>query len=94
MSEQKIIEERETIMDYPCDFPIKAMGLSCDDFDVLIVNIINKHVDDIKEGAVTSKQSSNGKFTSVTVVIQAISQTQVEAIYQELKAHKQINYVL
>ena len=86
--------DRGTVMEYPCDFPIKAMGISCEDFDAIIVNIINKHVDDIKEGAVTSKQSSTGKFTSITVIIQATSQDQVEAIYQELKVHKQVHYVL
>ena len=87
-------EQEETLIEYPCDYDIKAMGPSSEDFDAIVVDIIRHHVDDIKEGSVTTKQSSGGKFTSVTVVIYATSKAQVDAIYRELSAHEQVKYVL
>lgn len=87
-------EENETLIEFPCDFDIKAMGPATDDFDAIVVDIVRRHVDDIKEGAVTSKQSSGGKFTSVTVNIYATSKKQLDAIYRELSSHEQVKYVL
>ena len=87
-------EENETLIEFPCDFDIKAMGPSSDDFDAVVVDIVRRHVDDIKEGAVSSKQSSGGKFTSVTVKIYATSKSQLDAIYQDLSSHDQVKYVL
>jgi putative lipoic acid-binding regulatory protein len=86
--------ENDTLLEFPCDFGVKAMGESSDDFDLIVVGIVRQHVDNIAEGAVTTKQSSGGKFTSVTVNIQAISKAQLDAIYQQLTAHEAVKYVL
>lgn len=87
-------EQDETLFEFPCDFPIKAMGESCAEFDATVVAIVRQHVEDINEGAVTSKQSSGGKFTSVTVTIRATSKAQLDAIYQDLTSHEMVKYVL
>lgn len=87
-------QQNETLLEFPCDFPIKAMGESSTDFDALVVSIVRKHVDDINEGAIATKQSSGGKFTSVTVTIRATSKAQLDAIYQELSSHEMVKYVL
>ena len=76
--------------DFPCDYAIKAMGLAEPGFDALIVEIIRRHVDDIREGAVTSRPSRNGKYVSVTVLIEAHSRTQLDAIYADLTAHEKV----
>ncbi len=90
MSEQK----PEVSMAFPCDFAIKAMGPTSDDFDSIVVGIIRQYVDDIKEGAVTTKQSSGGKFTSVTVDFHAESKQQLDTIYKALIDHEQVKYIL
>jgi len=87
-------EENETLIEFPCDFDIKAMGPTSDDFDAIVVDIVRRHVDDIKEGAVSSKQSSGGKFTSITVTVYVSNKPQLDAIYQDLSAHEQVKYVL
>ncbi len=84
MSEESQDKTEETLLTFPCEFPIKAMGKSSDDFDAKVVGIIRQHVDDIKEGAVTTNTSKGGKFTSVTVVVDAQSKEQLDKIYQSL----------
>jgi hypothetical protein len=91
MSEQ---DNQETLLEFPCDFAIKAMGETSDDLDELVIEIVRRHVDDLAEGAVSSKQSSGGKFTSITVMIRATSKQQIDAIYMELSSHQRIKYVL
>ena len=51
------VEERDTLIEFPCDFDIKAMGLSSTEFDATVVGIVLEYVDDLKEGAVKTKQS-------------------------------------
>lgn len=75
---------------FPCDYAIKAMGHASPEFDLLVVELIRKHCSDIKEGAVTTKESRNGKYHSVTVMIKATSREQLDAIYDELTAHEKI----
>ncbi|GAB4290423.1 MAG: YbeD family protein [Methylophaga sp.] len=92
MSEQE--QQQETLLEFPCDFAIKAMGETSEDLDQIVVEIIRRHVDDIAEGAISRRQSSGGKFTSITVTIRATSKPQLDAIYQELSSHQRIKYVL
>lgn len=84
----------ETLLEFPCEYPVKAMGETHPQLDNIVVEIVRKHAGDIAEGAVTSKQSSGGKYTSITVIIEATSKKQLDAIYQELSSHEAVKYVL
>lgn len=84
----------ETLIEFPCDFGIKAMGLASDDFVSTIVGLIKPHVIDLDESRVQTKQSSSGKYTSVTVSVWATSKAQLDGIYQVLHAHKSVKYLL
>ncbi len=86
--------DEEVIMDFPCQFPIKAMGKAEDDFDILVVNIIRKHVADLSENAVKSRLSKEGKFVSITVTVDAESKQQLDNIYLELTAQEKVLWAL
>lgn len=88
------VEEEKAKMEFPCNYGIKAMGATSPDFDSIVVSIVRNHVKDIKEGAVTSKQSAGGKFTSVTVDFYVVSREQLDAIHRDLIGHDAIKYVL
>ena len=88
------VVERDTLIEFPCDFDIKAMGASSAEFDAIVVSIVLKYVDELKEGAVKTKQSSGGKFTSVTVTAYVESQIQLDSIYRALSSHDLVKYVL
>jgi len=88
------LEEGETLLEFPCDFPIKAMGLSCDELEIAVLDIINRHVDDLSEGALRMKPSKNGKYTAITVTITAHSKQQLDNIYIELTACEHVSIAL
>ena len=77
-------------LQFPCSFPIKAMGLASDTFDALVVSIVRRHAPDIGEAAVTVRPSAGGKYLAVTVTIVATSRAQLDAIYHELVACEQV----
>ena len=82
--------EEESLMEFPCSFPIKAMGKAVDDFDVLVVEIVRKHHPGLTEGAVKTRPSREGKYISVTVTINAQSREQLDNIYLDLTAHERV----
>jgi uncharacterized protein len=82
--------KEDSIMSFPCQFPIKAMGMAEEGFDGLVVGIIRKHAPDLYEGAIKSRLSQEGKYISVTVVVEAESRQQLDNIYLELTAHEKV----
>ena len=87
-------EEQETLFKFPCEFPIKAMGKSGDQLEIAVLEIINRHVDDLIEGAVKFNQSSNGKYTSITITFTAHSKNHLDNIYLELTSCQHVLYCL
>ena len=80
----------DSLLAFPCRFPIKAMGRAEPGFDSLVVEIVRRHAPDLREGAVISRPSKGGHWVSVTVTIEASSKAQLDAIYQALSDHDKI----
>ncbi len=81
---------KQTIMKFPCRFPIKALGPAETGFDLLVVNIVRKHAPDLSEGAVKSRLSRAGHYIAVTVTVLAKSRQQLDNIYLDLTAHDKV----
>lgn len=84
----------DTLLEFPCEYGIKAMGESSAEFEQLIIDIVSRHSDQLIDNGIAVKQSSGGKYTSVTVTIRAQSKQQLDAIYQELSDHTLVKYAL
>lgn len=76
--------EEESPLKFPCEFPVKAMGKSGCDLDIIVAEIVRRHAPDLGEGAVRTRASTNGNYLSVTVTVSATSRKQLDAIYQDL----------
>jgi putative lipoic acid-binding regulatory protein len=84
----------ESLIEFPCEFPLKVMGLSGQDFDTLVVEIVRRHVTEIDDGAVRVKPSREGKFVSLTVTVWVETKQQLEGLYTELSGHERVLMVL
>ncbi len=82
------------LIEFPCDWQVKAFGPGTSDFELEVVSIVRRHVGDLKEAAVVTRSSRSGKYTAVTVTIRARDRKQLEAIYAELHAHPQVAMTL
>lgn len=80
----------DALFDFPCAFPIKAMGRDEADFEAAVVEIVRRHAPDLGEAAVSTKPSRGGRFVAVTVTINATSRDQLDAIYAELTADARV----
>ena len=87
-------EKTESAIEFPCNFPIKAMGLASYDLELIVFEIVTQHAPDTTKSAVKKRESSNGKYISITVTVNAQSQTQLDAIYQALTNHEHVMMAL
>ena len=79
---------RETLLEFPTSFPIKALGKDVPEFRAVVVEIIALHAQFDLENDVRLQPSNKGNFVSVTVTLQAESQQQLDTIYQSLHDHE------
>ncbi len=88
------LKEGQEVMDFPCAYALKVLGEQQADFDAFVVGIVRAHHIPLTEGAVSTKQSKNKRYISVTVKFTAESRAQLDALYEELCAQPQIKMVL
>ncbi len=81
-------------IEFPCDFPIKAIGPARDDLDAIVFALVRAHAPDLGEGALRVRPSRNGRYLSVTIRLRATSQEQLDAIYRSLSASEHLTMVL
>jgi len=87
-------ETQESLLAFPCDFPLKVMGLRSDDFAQTIVDIVLRHAPDYRAETVEMRLSGSGNYISLTCTIRAVSRTQLDALYRELSGHPAVKVVL
>ena len=75
---------------FPCDYEIKAMGLDDGNFHEVVIQIIRRHSADIRDDSLRQRASRGGKYVSVSIVIEAQSREQLDAIYDDLTAHDKV----
>ncbi len=88
--ETPMTTNRAVEMQFPCTFPIKAMGYADADLGTRVLEIVRHHAPECSEDAVHHRPSVGGKYLSVTVTIEAQSRGQLDAIYQELTDCEQV----
>ena len=79
---------------FPTDFPIKIMGLNQLEFEPQMVAIVRAHAPDLDDTLVEVRQSSAGKYLSLTVTIRAQSRAQLDGLYMALTSHPLVKVVL
>lgn len=80
-------------LEFPCRYPIKAMGRTGEGLSEAVVGIIAGHVA-VDEADVRSRPSSAGRFESITVTVAVETRSQLEAIYADLGRHEQVLWTL
>jgi putative lipoic acid-binding regulatory protein len=86
--------EGESLLVFPCEFPIKVMGLTQDTFAQTIVEVVQKHAPDFDPSTLGMRASSAGKYLSLTCTINATSRDQLDDLYRELSSHPMVTMVL
>ena len=74
----------EALLEFPCHYQFKAMGLVGDRFKRAIVAAVDKHVS-VSEDAVRCRLSGKGTYQSVSVLVTLHNYEQLTEIYAEIR---------
>jgi putative lipoic acid-binding regulatory protein len=79
---------------FPMEFPLKVIGENEEGFELLVLEILKRHVPDLDERGISQRLSSGGKYCSVSVSFIAKTRKQVDDLYIELTQNKKVKWVL
>jgi putative lipoic acid-binding regulatory protein len=80
----------ETLLEFPCDYPIKIMGQATDEFRSLALGIVSRHFGELTEGSIEERPSRGGRYLGLTITVRAESKAQIDAVYLELTSCRQV----
>jgi len=83
-----------SLIEYPCDFPIKIMGRTEPGFAQAIVDLVTRHAPDFDSSRVEMRVSKKNHYLSLTCTIRATSREQLDQLYRELCDHPAVVMVL
>jgi uncharacterized protein len=84
----------ESLLEFPCDFPLKVMGRKSEDFRELVVRMVAAEAGPLDDASIRIRESRDGNFVALTIMVRTESQAQLDAIYRALSAHDQVLMVL
>ena len=92
MSDQNQLPE--TLIEFPCHFPIKVMGEVHDAFTATVIEIIKQKTEKFDPSTIEMKGSSEGRYISLTCYVYVTSKPELDDIYRSLSSHPMIKVVL
>jgi uncharacterized protein len=87
-------EVKKPKIEFPCDYPIKVIGESVPGFLDEVMNIVRRHDATIALDKVKEKPSSKGNYSSITLLLWATGEPQLQRLFTELKKCTAVRLVL
>lgn len=85
---------KESLIEYPSQFPIKVMGLKVDGMVHAITQIAEQFDPAFDATTVELRESKAGNYLGVTITVTATSREQLDDLYRALSAHPMVKVVL
>jgi putative lipoic acid-binding regulatory protein len=84
----------DSLIEYPCRFPIKVMGRKVDGLVQAITHIAQQLDPSFDASTVELRESKGGNYLGVTVTVNATSREQLDELYRTLSTHPLVKMVL
>jgi len=91
---EQVSGEQETLLEFPCAFPLKIMGKAQDSLADTVLEIVTRHDPEFVAATMEMRASSGGKYVSLTCTVTATSKPMLDALYMELTGHPLVKIVL
>lgn len=89
-----MIEPEDSLIEYPCEFPLKIFGETRPDFAQAIATVVLAHAPDFDAARIEMRSSKNARYISLTCTIRATSREQLDNLYRDLTSHPMVKMVL
>ncbi len=88
------VQDEETLIEFPCEFPVKVMGAAIPEFHTAVEKIVKTHDTEYDSSLTKQNTSKTGKYVSLTLNIHAKNKLQLDALYQDLTNHELVVWAL
>jgi len=85
---------KTSLIDYPCDFPIKVMGKQDPGLAQALSELVLEHDPGFDPATVEIRMSKQGNYVGLTFTIRATSLEQLDSLYKALHGHPLVSVVL
>ncbi len=85
---------QKSLLEFPCDFPIKILGKRTEDFAQEILKVVLEHAPDFQGETMEMRASAQKNYLSLTCTIRATSREQLDTLYRALHAHPLVKVLL
>lgn len=86
--------EKQSLIEFPCDFPIKVMGKNVPEFSQVICDLLLSLSPGFDAAGVDMRPSSKGNYLSLTCKVPVNNQDELDNIYRALSGHELVSVVL
>lgn len=84
----------DSLITYPCLFPIKVMGAQVDGFLETMMTVCREFDPDLDASTVEQRPSKSGNYLGLTLNVNTTSRVQLDALYRALSSHPMVKIVL
>lgn len=82
-------------IEFPCpDYPIKIVGFAGADFREYVLQVVERYAPGFDAERIEVRDSSNGKYQSITIKITATGEEQLSGLNTELRQNGLVKLVL
>ncbi|HLU19944.1 MAG TPA: DUF493 family protein [Pusillimonas sp.] len=88
------IPPEESLIQYPCDFPIKVMGKTHPELAQQLTAVVQIFDPGFNPASVEMRASKQGNYIGLTFTVRATSREQLDDLYRALHGHPLVSVVL
>ncbi len=85
---------KDSLIEYPCLFPIKVMGAKVDGFVQALTHVAEQFDPTFDASTIELRPSKAGNYLGVTLTVTATSREQLDELYRTLSSHPMVKVVL
>jgi len=88
------MNQEPSLIEYPCDFPIKVFGEAQPGFAEAIATVVRSHDAGFDASKIEARNSSKARYICLTCTVRATSREQLDNLYRDLTSHPMVKTAL
>ena len=88
------IPPEQSLIEYPCHFPIKVMGANVEGYVTALTHVAKSFDPGFDASTIELRPSKAGNYMGVTLSVYLTSREQLDELYRTLTTHPMVKVVL
>lgn len=88
------IPPEQSLIEYPCHFPVKVMGANVDGFVSAMAQVAQAFDPGFHASTIERRPSKAGNYLGLTLPVYVTSRAQLDELYRTLTTHPMVKVVL